>query len=278
MGKYEEAAKTIQWASHGRRTVAFELGLSLLAVGVLPYAPKRHGDGPLEYVSNESESFENTLMDIHGTAIQVAAGKLITCAHVLDSVKATGRPGYIQTRTLRDATVLYGHFPYQVSINYVDPRTMKENDSVDAAAVLAPVVHRADYPYEVPYIRWGNSSKLGVGDRVMVGGYPLGTRLFLANQTHRGFIQPTFFEGIVSAVIPALKPTEVRLLQLSMPVEGGMSGGAVFDPKSGKVLGMVHCGLNRGETEMPMPFTYAIPSEVLDPFVAAISFNTRATP
>lgn len=208
--------------------------------------------------------------------MQVDYGKLVTCAHVIESINSTQRDGYLLVRSRRGNTVVLSHVKYRKVLRYVDPRTEKVNRNLDVAAVLVVVKDRPELPYDVPYIRWGDSRNLGVGDRLMVGGYPLGTSLFLANATHRGVIQPTFFEGILSQIIPAQNLSETRLLQLSMPVEGGMSGGAVFDPETGEVYGMVFAGLNRREQDIPMPFTYAVPSEVIAPFISAINFKVKA--
>jgi hypothetical protein len=273
MNRYKEATKDIPWASAGRETVASRLGRSLLPIGVLPFTPPPAGESATSFVDNRTAGFEQFLMEIHGTAMQVAYGKLVTCAHVIQSISKTGQQGYYLARLFRGNTVVLTHVKYQAAFRFVDPRTEKVNQNVDIAAILAAVKERPELPYEVPYIKWGDSTKLGVGDRVMVGGYPLGTALFLANKTHRGVIQPTFFDGVISQIIPAQNSNETRLLQLSMPVEGGMSGGAVFDPNTGEVLGMVFSGLNRGQEDSPMPFTYALPSEVIAPFIDAISFK-----
>jgi S1-C subfamily serine protease len=114
---------------------------------------------------------------------------------------------------------------------------------------------------------------LGVGDQVLIGGYPLGKEMFLALTTNRGIVQPTFYDGIVSAIIPPTKNTETRLLQISTIAIGGISGGVVCDPTSGAVLGMVTSGLiSSGQS---LPITYAIPSEVLQPWADAISFEVK---
>lgn len=72
-------------------------------------------------------------------------------------------------------------------------------------------------------------------------------------------------------IIPAIRRGESRLLQISSVALGGMSGGVVCDPRTGAVLGMVTSGLTAGDVSLPI--TYALPSEVLQPFVDAVSFN-----
>ena len=97
--------------------------------------------------------------------------------------------------------------------------------------------------------------------------------MFKFTKSNRGLIQPTFYSGIVSAILPATHPSEIRILQISVPSAGGMSGGAIFDPKTGKVLGMItSCVHNDG---IPQPISYAIPSEIIAPYVEVITFETK---
>lgn len=126
--------------------------------------------------------------------------------------------------------------------------------------------------YDVPVIRWGDSTRLGVGDQIVVGGYPYGTDLFRLTETNRGIVQPTFYPGIVSAILPATNPAETRLVQISAAVAGGISGGALLDPKSGALLGMVTSGLTGKEGDLH-PVTWALPSKIIAPFVSALNFS-----
>jgi hypothetical protein len=119
----------------------------------------------------------------------------------------------------------------------------------------------------------GGFDKAGRGDDVLVGGFPLGKNMFLALSTNRGVVQPPFYDGIIGAIIPATKASETRLLQISSVAMGGISGGVVCDRKTGAVVGMVTSGLDHPENGPPLPVTYAIPSEVLQPYVDAISFK-----
>jgi S1-C subfamily serine protease len=122
-------------------------------------------------------------------------------------------------------------------------------------------------------VKWGDSSQLGIGDPVIVGGYPYGRDMFLFTESNKGLVQPTFYSGIVSALIPAMAPLETRLVQISIPVAGGMSGGAVFLPETGEVVGMITSCVHLND--IPLPMSYAIPSEVIAPFVQVITIKTR---
>lgn len=273
MDKYLEATKNIPWASMGRETVASKIGHSLLPVGVMPFELEQFDPSkPVQFTDSNDPNFENYLMHIVGTAIQVGEGKLVTCRHVVQAVLEKTAKGYILARTFRGNTVIYGSVPFDRALNYIDPRSKKVNLEIDLALIPLAVVNTPEHPYEIPIIKWGDSTMIGVGDSVVVGGYPYGTDLFLATQSNRGIIQPTFYPGIVSAVIPALNEQETRIIQVSASVAGGISGGALFDPNTGKVLGMVSSGIvDRNQALQPV--TYALPSEVIAPFAGSISFE-----
>jgi hypothetical protein len=87
-------------------------------------------------------------------------------------------------------------------------------------------------------------------------------------------MQPSFFEGIISAILPCSNNRETRLFQISSIALGGMSGGIVCLPDTAEVIGMVTSGLT-GNEGFDYPITYAIPSEVLRPFAEAVNFEAR---
>lgn len=105
---------------------------------------------------------------------------------------------------------------------------------VDAGVLVCPAVSTDECPYDVPAVTWGDSTRVGVGDRVLIGGFPLGRDMFFSNQTNRELVQPSFFDGIISAVIPAIQRGETRLFQISAMALGGISGAVVCDPKTGR--------------------------------------------
>jgi hypothetical protein len=55
-----------------------------------------------------------------------------------------------------------------------------------------------------------------------------------------------------------------------------MSGGAVFDQKTGEVIGMVTSCMHVGD--IPLPTSYAIPSEIIAPYLEVITFQTADRP
>jgi hypothetical protein len=260
----------IPWASRGRETSISKLGRSLVPVGNKTGGfPK--GD-PKLYMTIQDPEHETWVMDIQGTAFQVGEGKLLTCWHVIETLRLAEQEAYLYARSRLDGVEAQRPYPFAASFRFFDPRFEAGGSGiVDAGMLLCPAVSTPEMPYEVPVARWGDSTKVGVGDRVLIGGYPLGRDMFFLNSSNRGLIQPSFFEGIISAVIPAIQKGETRLLQISSIAMGGISGGVVCEPTTGKVLGMVTSGLTEGSSSLPI--TYAIPSEVLQPWADAISFD-----
>lgn len=273
MDKYKELTKDIPWNSAGKETVISKVGNSLIPVGVYPFELKPFDKNNPQVKTNEDLDREQYLMNIVGTAVQAGKGKLFTCCHVVEAVLQQKARGYILARLLREGTVVYTPYPIQTALKYVDPRTQKVNKEVDLSVLIVPAKSIKGLPYEVPSIEWGDSTELGVGDPVIVGGYPHGTEMFKFTQSNRGIIQPTFYNGIIGAILPATKPYETRILQISVACAGGMSGGAVIEPNTGKVLGMVTSCVH--SSNIPQPISYAIPSEIIAPYVKIITFDTK---
>jgi len=271
MGKYQDKTKNIRWGSFGRKTVTWQIGRSILPVGILPFELLTKDQNYLPMIFLKEPEAEKYLMNIVGTAIQAGDGKLVTCAHVVEALIENKSKGYILSRTSRPGVLICIPYPIQRALRYVDPRTNQVNSYVDLAILICAAKNTEEIPYEIPIVRFGNSSKLGVGDQVVIGGYPYGKEMFLFTKSNRGTIQPTFYSGIVSAILPATNARETRIIQISVPSAGGMSGGAVFDPKTGRVMGMVtsciHCN------GIPQPMTYALPSEIIEPFVETVTFK-----
>jgi hypothetical protein len=270
--KQRKIAEKIPWASLGKETVASKVGRSVVPVGLLPFKPVEWTPN-MPSVPVQHPDMEKYFMNIVGTAIQSDRGKLVTCAHVVAGLQQLQPKGYfyILSRSVREGNIVLMPYRVQLVVNYYfDPRTGGANKLVDLAMLLS-VPNTDELPYETPNVKFGDSSKLGVGDPVIIAGYPHGKDMFLWLQTNRGIIQPTFYSGIVSSIIPATKPDETRLLQISIPAAGGMSGGAVFLPKTGEVVGMITSCVHIND--IPQPMSYAIPSEIIAPYVEVITFD-----
>lgn len=273
MGKYQEITKNIPWNSLGKETVASKLGKSIVPVGILPFQPQPIEHGEMPAISLREQGAEQYLMNIVGTAIQAGDGKLVTCGHVVEALINQNAQGYILPKIIREGTVVYTPYPIVKALRYVDPRTDKVNYGVDLSVLIVPAKSTKDIPYEIPNVVWGDSSKSGVGDQVIICGYPYGTEMFKFTESNRGIIQPTFYQGIVSAIMPATKPYETRIIQVSIPSAGGMSGGAMFNPETGEVMGMITSCVHMNG--IPQPMSYAVPSEIIAPYVEVITFKTN---
>lgn len=265
----KDAFAKIPWAYRGRRTPLARLAQSIVPIGNKEGVPT--GDLTLSMPIQDPEH-ENWVMDIQGTAFQVGHGKLLTCWHVCEVLEVEQGRAYYYANSRIGEYEAQRPYPVGGQFNFIDPRTDAANPSVDVGMIISPAIDSEDAPYLVPKVTWGDSTKLGVGDRVVIGGFPLGRDMFFASTTNRGLVQPSFYDGIISAIIPAIQQGETRLLQISSVALGGISGGVVAEPSTGKVLGMVTSGLDRSGVSLPI--TYAIPSEVLQPWADSISYRT----
>lgn len=274
MDRYIENAERIPWASRGRETIASKVGHSLLPIGVFDYpVPAFDPSKPPEQIPNTDPRFKEKIIKILGTGIQAGDAKIITCMHVIEAIEEEKKPGYIMMKYEEGNNLYYSQYPFKKVVHFIDPRSRMTNSKIDVVAIPLAIRTSEFLPVEPPSIEWGDSTELGVGDAVLMGGYAFGTPLFLAGETNTGIVQPSFYPGIISNIIPAQNETETRILQIAGIAGGGISGGAVFDPKTGKVLGMVYAGLNGSQGELH-PVTFALPSEIIAPFVKAINFST----
>jgi S1-C subfamily serine protease len=223
-------------------------------------------------IASNSADMEKYLMRIMGTAIQVGNGKLLTTGETIQAVRPNRSEVFVLAHIERQNVRVA--IPYRIpqALRFVDPRTKEVNPTIDVALLLVPAKSTRELPYEIQPLLWGDSTSVGVGDPVMVAGYPLGTDLFLEYRSNRGFIQPTVYTGTIGAIIPAIQPSDTRLFRITVPGIGGISGGAVFSSKRGELLGMVTTSMHAAT--LPQPVIYAIPSEVLRPYVESVTFTT----
>ena len=122
----------------------------------------------------------------------------------------------------------------------------------------------------LPALRIGSDRSVKEGQAVAFTGFPSATVLGLHPVTHR---------GIVSAITPIVKPfvsprtldvatikklrDPYSIFQLDATAYPGNSGSPVYDPKTGKVYGIVNSVFVKGSKERvlkdPSGITYAIP-------------------
>lgn len=144
--------------------------------------------------------------------------------------------------------------------------TVLESDRPHDLAVL-----RIEGP-PVPALSLGNSDAVREGQAVALIGFPIGGTLGFSPVTHRGIVS-----SITPAVLPApnarqLTDATIRgarvgsfdIFQLDATAYPGNSGGPLFDPLSGDVLGVVNMVLLKGTREsalsQPSGISYAVPS------------------
>jgi hypothetical protein len=270
MSAFKSAMAKIPWNSFGRPNKISKLAKCIVPVGNHSRAAN-HVGGDLMISSNDPD-YENFILESEGTAFRVGHGKFMTCKHVAEVLDINSGLAFFQADTTiegRYANVLY---PIQGRFDFFDSRNDGRKNIVDASILISLPISTNEQPYLVEQVRWGDSSKLGVGDKVLIGGFPLGKEMFLSGATNRAIVQPTFFDGIISAIIPAARPGENRLLQISTVALGGISGGVVCMAATGEVVGMVMSNLTT-DGGVPLPITYAIPSEILRPWADAVKVS-----
>ena len=189
MGKYQDLTKNIPWNSFGPDTPTSIVGRSLVPVGILPFEPQLIENGKFPVLSHQHPDSEQYLMNIVGTAIQAGNGKLVTCGHVVEALFESESKGYVLARIMREGVVVFNPYSIQTALKYVDPRTDKVNHNIDLSVLLVPAKSTGEMPYEIPPVQWGDSTQLGAGDPVTIGGYPHGTEMFTLIQSNRGIIR-----------------------------------------------------------------------------------------
>jgi S1-C subfamily serine protease len=127
----------------------------------------------------------------------------------------------------------------------------------------------------IPALQLGDSTKVQEGKSLAFMGFPLGMILGLRHVTHRATVS-----AITPVVTPAinsrqLDPKQLSLLlkpayvvfQLDGTAYPGNSGSPLFDPDTGKVIGIVNMVFVKGVKETgitaPSGITYAVPAQFI---------------
>lgn len=203
------------------------------------------------YKSTDSPRFS-----LRGTGFVVGNGNMVvTNAHVLpqpadQDLDATV---VVQVRDAQDELQMRG-------------TTVLEVDKTHDLVLL-----RFDGP-AAPALTLRDSNLVQEGQAVAFTGFPIGGALGFSPVTHRGMISsiaavtlPTANAQQLSArAIRSLRGGSFDIFQLDGTAYPGNSGGPLFDPETGEVLGVVNMVLIKGARESalthPSGISYAIPS------------------
>lgn len=191
------------------------------------------------------------------------ASQVVTCAHVLPSGDAAASAPLAVQLWQRDS-----------------------GWSLRAARVIASDRHGdiALLSFEGapgPMLRMGDSHAVREGDDLAFMGFPIGNVLGYAHAVHRAMVS-----SIPSSVPPSpgadrLRESAIRgvregtfsIFQLDAVAYPGNSGGPLFRPDTGEVVGMMNMVLIKGTREaalsQPSGIAYAVPAARIAEFMAA---------
>ena len=185
-------------------------------------------------------------------------GRFLTADHVLDAIAERKRLGDLRVFLPSDADT-EGH-----------PATVLARDAKHDVALLE-VKGGQFFPLEL-----GDSTRAREGQAIALTGFPFG--FFFG-------LHPTTCVGIISGISPIAIPVAssklldgdtiealrhpFNVFQLDATAHPGHSGGPVFDPATGKVLGIVNSGFIRKTKEKVIStgISYAMPIHLAKPML-----------
>ena len=197
---------------------------------------------------------------MRGTGFVVGAqgqgNKLVTNAHVLVP------PSDADPQATLVVQLRSGNNSWQTR-----PATVLEVDSQHDLALL-----RFDGP-AVPALKVGSSDAVQEGQSVAFMGFPIGGALGFSPVTHRAMVSSIAPAALPSPTASQLNARIIRSARTNSPFDifqldgtayPGNSGGPLFDPDTGEVLGVVNMVLIKGTRESalthPSGISYAVPS------------------
>lgn len=199
-----------------------------------------------------------------GTGFAVASGNLIvTNAHVV--------PAVLDPEGKEKLGILVRQNGQAVFRQAELVGTDKEHDLALLRVPGAPL----------PTLTIGDSSRVREGEEIAFTGFPIGMVLGLYPATHTGRVA-----GITPIVLPALTSRQLdtkvvkrlqsgafSIFQLDATAYPGNSGSPVYEPETGKVIGIINMVFVKGTKEAaltaPSGITYAIPSHFIDELLRA---------
>lgn len=248
----------------GRRECLLALSGLLLMAGWLPVATAGAALAdavarikPSVVIVGTYRATDNPRFQLRGTGFVVGDGlQVVTNAHVLP-----------ETTGLSDAPALV------VQVRSGDGQWLMRaaqrlaiNEEHDLAVL------RMEGP-AVPALRLGDSGRVREGDDMAFTGFPIGGVLGYSPVTHRATVSSITEAALPSPSARQLQGRAVRglrngtfeIFQLDATAYPGNSGGPLFDPQTGEVMGVVNMVLIKGTREsalsQPSGISYAIPVE-----------------
>jgi len=189
---------------------------------------------------------------------QASMGNLvITNAHVL------AQPAELDLEAVLVVQIRVRHGEWQMRL-----ATVVEVDKAHDLALL-----RFEGP-AVSALTVGDSDQVREGQAVAFMGFPIGGALGFSPVTHRGMVSSIAVAALPAATASQLNDKSIRALraagdnfsifQLDGTAYPGNSGGPLFDPDTGHVLGVVNMvaikGIRESALTHPSGISYAIPS------------------
>jgi S1-C subfamily serine protease len=237
-------------------------GLLALVASVLSWGPARAAlpdtlakVKPSVVIVGTYKATDNPRFQLRGTGFVVGNGQqVITNAHVLP--EATG---------LSDAPALV------VQVRGSDGRwQIRATERVERSEAHDLALLRFEGP-PVSALTLGDSDRVREGDELAFTGFPIGGVLGYSPVTHRALVSSITDAALPSPVARQLQGRAVRglrdgtfaIFQLDATAYPGNSGGPLFDPTTGEVLGVLNMVLIKGTRESalsnPSGISYAIP-------------------
>jgi serine protease Do len=207
---------------------------------------------------------------------------------VVGTFKATNSPRF----SLRGTGFVVGEGNWAVTNAHVlpDMTTLDADTSLVIQVRTSPndfqmrraTVLEVDKPHDLALLKFegapaprlsiGASERVREGQAVAFMGFPLGGALGFSSVTHHGWVSSISAISLPTGTARQLNERAIRsvrdgsfdIFQLDATAYPGNSGGPMFDPETGDVLGVINMVFVRGSKESaltnPSGISYAIPS------------------
>lgn len=215
----------------------------------------------------------NPRFSLFGTGFAVGERLVATNAHVIQPLLGKPEGGQLAVRLhdnegrdqLRTAELISIDDTHDLALLRVDGPALAVLELADADAVRE-------------------------GMPIAFTGFPIGAALGFSPVTHRGIVSAVTSiappspdsKALDAKRVRAIKAGAFHVFQLDATAYPGNSGGPLFDPESGRVLGVINMVFVKGTREtalsQPSGISYAIPAQYLRPMIQEASkFFTQSS-